>query len=118
MNRRQLAHLLRASAHIAGDQDILVIGSQAILGSFDEDDLPAPATASREVALAFLDDPDGHKADLVDGAIGEPRIHIDMPLRLQRPQRQMDRPERLERRHSLSPRAPVRRAPGAVFGPG
>ena len=71
MNRRQLAHLLRASAHIAGDQDILVIGSQAILGSFDEDDLPAPATASREVDLAFLDDPDGHKADLVDGAIGE-----------------------------------------------
>ena len=71
MNRQQLAHLLRASAQIAGDKDILVIGSQAILGSFDEDDLPAPATASREVDIAFLDDPDGHKADLVDGAIGE-----------------------------------------------
>ncbi|MDN5763982.1 MAG: hypothetical protein L0H41_16915 [Microlunatus sp.] len=71
MNREQLAHLLRASAHIAGDPNILVIGSQAILGSFDEDDLPAPATASREVDVAFLNDPGGQKADQVDGAIGE-----------------------------------------------
>jgi len=71
MNREQLAHLLRASTQIAGDPDILVIGSQAILGSFDEDDLPAPATASREVDIAFLNDPGGQKADQVDGAIGE-----------------------------------------------
>ncbi|EWT07059.1 hypothetical protein N864_13015 [Intrasporangium chromatireducens Q5-1] len=71
MNRDQLAHLLRASTRIAGDPDILVIGSQAILGSFDEDDLPAPATASREVDIAFLNDPGGKKADLVDAAIGE-----------------------------------------------
>lgn len=71
MNREQLAHVLRASCQIAGDPHFVVIGSQAILGTFDEDLLPAAATASREVDIAFLDDPDGVKADLVDGAIGE-----------------------------------------------
>lgn len=71
MNRDQLAHVLRAACQIAGDPHILVIGSQAILGTFDEDMLPAPATASREVDIAFLEDPTGAKADLVDGAIGE-----------------------------------------------
>lgn len=71
MNREQLAHVLRASTQIAGDPDILVIGSQAILGSFDEDDLPAPATASGEADIAFLEDPGGQKAEQVDAAIGE-----------------------------------------------
>lgn len=71
MNRDQLAHVLRASCQIAGDPHILVIGSQSILGTFEEEQLPAPATASREVDIAFLDDPHGTKADLVDGAIGE-----------------------------------------------
>ena len=71
MTRAQLAHLLRASSEIAGDPHILVIGSQAILGTFDEDLLPAPATVSREVDIAFLDDPGSAKTDLLDGAIGE-----------------------------------------------
>lgn len=71
MNRDQLAHVLRAACQIVGDPRILVIGSQAILGTFDEDLLPAPATASREVDIAFLDDPAGTKADRVDAAIGE-----------------------------------------------
>jgi hypothetical protein len=48
-----------------------VLGSQSILGSFDEDDLPPEATASQEADLAFLDDPGRNKADEVEGAIGE-----------------------------------------------
>ena len=36
MRRDQLAHILRAAARITEDNDILVIGSQSILGSFDE----------------------------------------------------------------------------------
>lgn len=48
MKRQELAHILRAACAIAGDHDVLVIGSQSILGTFDEDDLPAPATASIE----------------------------------------------------------------------
>ena len=50
---------------------MLVLGSQSILGSFDEDDLPAPTTASREADISFLVDPDRRKADQVDAVIGE-----------------------------------------------
>jgi hypothetical protein len=71
MRRDQLAHILRAAAAIVEDGDMLVIGSQSILGSYDEDDLPDRAVASVEVDIAFFDDPDASKADLVDGVIGE-----------------------------------------------
>lgn len=71
MNRQQLAHLLRAACAIAEDEDVLVLGSQSILGSFDEDDLPPEATASQEADIAFLHDPDRYKADQVEAAIGE-----------------------------------------------
>lgn len=71
MRRDQLAHILRAAATVVHDGDILVIGSQSILGSFDEDDLPDRAVASMEADVAFFDDPDAGKADLVDGVIGE-----------------------------------------------
>ena len=71
MNREQLAHVLRAACTIVGDKDVLVIGSQSILGSYDEDELPAEATASIEADIAFLDDPDREKADQVEGIIGE-----------------------------------------------
>ena len=71
MNREQLAHILRAACDVTKDPDILVIGSQSVLASYDEDQLPAVATASMEADIAFLDDPDEAKADQVDGAIGE-----------------------------------------------
>lgn len=71
MNRAQLAHVLRAACQVSGDPDILVIGSQSILASYDEADLPAPATASIEADVAFMDDAGDAKADLVDGALGE-----------------------------------------------
>jgi hypothetical protein len=71
MRREQLEHVLRAASRIAEEQDILVIGSQSILGSLPEDWLPPEATASMEVDVAFFDDPDEAKADAVDGAIGE-----------------------------------------------
>lgn len=71
MRRSELAHILRAAARITGDPDILIIGSQSILGSYDEDDLPAEAWVSVEADVAFLDDANAMKADQVDGAIGE-----------------------------------------------
>jgi hypothetical protein len=37
VNRAQLEHVIRASAAISGDDEIVVIGSQSILGQF-----PAP----------------------------------------------------------------------------
>ncbi len=71
MKRSELAHLLRAASEIAGDPRILVIGSQAILGSFRDDELPSDATRSIEADVAFFDDGDERKSDAVDGAIGE-----------------------------------------------
>lgn len=71
MKRLELAHILRAACDIAGDREILVLGSQSILGTFAEDDLPPAATASIEADIAFLDDPRRNKADDVEGAIGE-----------------------------------------------
>ena len=71
MNQEQLAHVLRAAATIVDDGEILVIGSQAILGTMDAPRLPAEAVMSIEADLAFFDDPDESKMDMVDGAIGE-----------------------------------------------
>ena len=71
MRRDELAHILRAVARITDNGDIRVIGSQAILGSFDEDQLPVEAWRSVEADVAFFDDPAETKSDQVDGAIGE-----------------------------------------------
>ena len=61
MNREQLAHILRSAATIVDDPNILVIGSQSVLATFDEDELPDAATASMELDLAYFDDPTDDK---------------------------------------------------------
>ncbi len=71
VRRSELAHIVRAASKISGDVDVVIIGSQAILGSYEEDDLPETVTLSREADIAFWDDIDEQKADSVDGAIGE-----------------------------------------------
>lgn len=71
MKRSELAHILRAACNVTSDPEILVIGSQAILGSFGEDELPSDVVRSIEADIAFFDDPDERKSDAVDGAIGE-----------------------------------------------
>ena len=71
MTREQLEHILRAASAIVGEHDILVIGSQAILGTVPDERLPVEATTSIEADVAFFDDPADEKADQVDGAIGE-----------------------------------------------
>ena len=63
--------MLRAASQIVDDPEIVVLGSQAILGSFREDELPEEVVVSMEADLAFSDDVDGSKSDSVDGAIGE-----------------------------------------------
>lgn len=71
MNREQLAHLLRAVANATGERDILVIGSQSILGSLDVDDLPAITTVSVEADLGSLDTEGEAIATEIDGVVGE-----------------------------------------------
>ncbi len=62
MKQEDFAHVLRAAADAAEDSNIIVIGSQAILGTYSEDELPPEACLSIEVDIAFLDDPDELKA--------------------------------------------------------
>jgi hypothetical protein len=71
VRREQLEHVLRAACAIAKADASLVIGSQAILGSFGDDVLPEAAVRSVEVDVTFLDDPADERSDQVDGAIGE-----------------------------------------------
>ncbi len=67
MNRTQLEHVIRAAATISGDDEIIVIGSQAILGSYP--DAPAELCLSEDVDLYPRRHPE--LADVVDGSIGE-----------------------------------------------
>ena len=69
MNRRQFEHAVRAAGAILGVDEVLVIGSQAIHGSVNEQ-LPE-AERSIEVDISAVEDDDGSRADLIDGSIGE-----------------------------------------------
>lgn len=71
MNRDELAHLVRSASAIAGSNEMLIIGSQSVLGTFDERELPDRTTLSREADIAFWNDEDETMSDRVDGAIGE-----------------------------------------------
>jgi len=72
VRRSDLEHAIRAATAIIATDDIVVIGSQAILGSYTEDELPAVATMSIEVDMAPMHDDDaGALATLLDGALGE-----------------------------------------------
>jgi len=67
MNRRALEHLIRAAADIADDDEIIIIGSQSILGQYP--DAPASLCVSDEADMFPKNRPE--RADLIDGSIGE-----------------------------------------------
>lgn len=67
MNRKQLEHLVRASGSISGCREVVIIGSQALLGAFPN--APAELLTSMEADLYPPADPG--KAELIDGCIGE-----------------------------------------------
>jgi hypothetical protein len=67
VNRLQLEHVIRAAATIAEDPEIVVIGSQAILGQFP--DAPAELCVSSEADVFPRKRPE--RWDLIDGSIGE-----------------------------------------------
>lgn len=72
MDRKALAHILRAACQVTGDPEVLVLGSQSILGTYEESELPAPATMSMEADLAWLaDSANRERAEKVNGEIGE-----------------------------------------------
>jgi hypothetical protein len=67
VKRVDLEHIIRAAAEIADDDEILVIGSQAILGSFPN--APKELLVSTEADVFPKNRPD--RSDLIDGSIGE-----------------------------------------------
>ena len=73
MNKSEFDHGIRAAGSVLGINEVLVIGSQAAHGSISGE-LPPEALRSIEVDIAVFQDPDGSKADLLDGAIGEASI--------------------------------------------
>lgn len=69
MNRTQFEHAIQAAGAILGVDEVLVIGSQAVHGSVDEQ-MPE-AEHSIAVDISAVEDDDGSMADLIDGSIGE-----------------------------------------------
>ena len=67
MTRAQLEHIIRAAGTIADVDDVVVIGSQAILGEFPG--APAELLVSNEADVY----PRAHaeRSDLIDATIGE-----------------------------------------------
>jgi hypothetical protein len=72
VRRDQLEHAIRAATEIIQQDAIIIIGSQAILGSYTEDELPPEATLSDEVdACPLRDDEAETLATTLDAVIGE-----------------------------------------------
>lgn len=67
MRLEQLHHVLAAAAEVTGEDEFVVIGSQAILGTYP--DAPEPLLRSMEADVYPLGAPE--KADLVDEALGD-----------------------------------------------
>lgn len=67
MTRLALEHIIRAAGTIADDKDIVVIGSQAILGQFPR--APEALLVSNEADVYPLNHPE--RSDLVDGTLGD-----------------------------------------------
>lgn len=67
MEAEQFQHVVAAAAQVTGQDELVVIGGQAILGSVD--DPPESMLASLEADMYPLHDP--ASADLIDGALGD-----------------------------------------------
>jgi len=70
MKKADLEHLIRAAAAITGEYELVIVGSQSILGSVDTP--PNRLLQSNEADIYPLNNTD--LADLIDGSIGEGSI--------------------------------------------
>lgn len=69
MKRADLEHLIRAASAITNERDLVIIGSQAILGSVPDAPLRAPELCrSMEADMYPMSRPD--LAELIEGALG------------------------------------------------
>ncbi|MDI3330252.1 MAG: hypothetical protein QJR09_05870 [Micrococcus sp.] len=74
MRRDQLEHAIRTACRVIDRQDVIVVGSQSILATYREEDLPAAATRSLGVDILPMA-ADGVQASVLverlEGAAGE-----------------------------------------------
>ncbi|MCA0323784.1 MAG: hypothetical protein LCH60_14710 [Actinobacteria bacterium] len=74
MRRDQLEHAIRTACQIIGRPEVIVVGSQAILGTFEQSELPPEATLSLEVDILPIAEDNAETArlaDLIEGVAGE-----------------------------------------------
>lgn len=67
MRRSELEHVIRAAADVAGDDELVIVGSQAILGQFP--DAPESMLMSREADIYPKNHPE--RADEIDDSLGD-----------------------------------------------
>jgi hypothetical protein len=82
MRREQLEHAIRTSCQIIARPAVIVVGSQSILATFDEEQLPPEATMSIEVDILPIADGNeetARLADLIEGAAGELSPFEELP---------------------------------------
>jgi hypothetical protein len=75
MRRDQLEHAIRTACQITGLTEVIIVGSQAILGTFAEDELPFYATRSLEIDVLPIADDDGEIVRLADVIDGVAQVH-------------------------------------------
>ena len=63
----ELEHIIRAAAEVVGDDELVVVGSQAILAQFP--DAPEPMLVSREADVYPKNRPE--RADEIEGSLGD-----------------------------------------------
>ncbi|HEV2375449.1 MAG TPA: DUF6036 family nucleotidyltransferase [Streptosporangiaceae bacterium] len=66
MRRDQLEHAVRAACQIINRPEVIVVGSQSILGTFREEELPTDATMSAEIDILPIADSNQETARLAD----------------------------------------------------
>lgn len=74
MRRSQLEHAIRTACQLIDADEIIVVGSQAILGTYSENELPPEATVSMEVDVLPIADDNAEVirlADQIEGVAGE-----------------------------------------------
>jgi hypothetical protein len=67
VRRAELEHVIRAAAEVCGDDELIVVGSQAILGRFA--DAPQSMLVSREADIYPRNHPE--RADEIEGSLGD-----------------------------------------------
>jgi len=74
MRRDKLEHAIRAACQITSQLEVIIVGSQAILGTYPEDELPRLATRSLEIDILPITDDNNDSirlAHLIVGVAGE-----------------------------------------------